>query len=241
MSIESVMPSNPLIICRSLRLLPSVSSCITVFSNKSALWIRWPKYCSSTSASVFPMNIQGWFPLGLTGLIFLESKELSRIFSSTTIWNHQFFGSQISLWSNSHQHMTTGKPIVLIIWTFVLAKWCLCFLTYCPSLSKLFYQGASDLISWLQSLSAVILKPPKRKSVTVSTFSSSICHEVMGLDAMILVFWMFSFKPVFSLSSLTLIKRLRFLISAILILGIHPACHFPWCTLRISWISRVTI
>ena len=58
------------------------------------------------SASVLPMNIQGWFPLGLTGLMFLLSKGLSRIFSSTIIWKHQFFGSQPSLWSNYHQ--TTG-------------------------------------------------------------------------------------------------------------------------------------
>ena len=64
------------------------------------------------------------------------------------------------------------------------------------------------LISWLQSPSAVILEPPKIKSATVSTVSPSICHEVMGLDAMILVFWMLSFKPTFSLSSFTFIKRL---------------------------------
>ena len=64
------------------------------------------------------------------------------------------------------------------------------------------------LISWLQSPSAVILEPPKIKSVTVSTVSPSICHNVMGPDAMILVFWMLSFKPTFSLSSYTFIKRL---------------------------------
>ena len=64
------------------------------------------------------------------------------------------------------------------------------------------------LISWLQSPYAVILEPRKIKSATVSTVSPSICHEVMGLDAMILVFWMFSFKPTFSLSSYTFIKRL---------------------------------
>ena len=64
------------------------------------------------------------------------------------------------------------------------------------------------LISWLYSPSAVILKPQKIKSVTVSTFSPSICHEVMGSDAMIFVFWMLSFKPTFSLSSFTFINRL---------------------------------
>ena len=64
------------------------------------------------------------------------------------------------------------------------------------------------LISWLQSPSAMILDPKKIKSVTISSVSPSICHEVMGLDAMILVFWMLSFKPAFSLSSLTFIKKL---------------------------------
>ena len=68
--------------------------------------------------------------------------------------------------------------------------------------------GKCLFISWLQSPSAVILEPKKIKSVTVSTFYPSICHEVMGLDAMILVFWMLSFKPIFSLSSFTLLERL---------------------------------
>ena len=70
------------------------------------------------SASVFPVNIQGWYPLGLTGLISLLSKGLSRVFSSTTVRKHQFFGAQPSLWSNSHPYMTTGKTIALTRWTF---------------------------------------------------------------------------------------------------------------------------
>ena len=100
MSIESLMPSNHLILWPPLLILPSVFPSIRVFSNASALHIRWPKYWSS--ASVLPINIQGWLPLGLTGLISLLSKGLSRVFSSTTIWKHQFFGTQPSLWSNSH-------------------------------------------------------------------------------------------------------------------------------------------
>ena len=102
MSIKSVMPSNHLILCHPLLLLPSIFPSIRVFSNESALRIRWPKYW--TSASVLPMNIQGWFPLGLTYLISLQSKGLSRIFYSTTIQNHQFFGTQPSLWSHSPTH-----------------------------------------------------------------------------------------------------------------------------------------
>ena len=100
MSIESVMRSNHLILYHPLLLLPSIFPSIRVFPNESALRIRWPKYWSS--ASVLPMNIQGCFPLGLTGLISLLFKGPSRVFSSTTVWKHQFFGAQSSLWSNSY-------------------------------------------------------------------------------------------------------------------------------------------
>ena len=86
-SIELVMPSNHLILSCPL-LLPSIFPSIKVFSNESALRIRWPKYWSFSLKAVHPMNIQGWFLLGLTGLIFLQSKGLSRVFSSTTIWRH---------------------------------------------------------------------------------------------------------------------------------------------------------
>ena len=103
MSIESVMPSNHLILCGPL-LPPSIFSSIRVFSNESVLHIRWPKYWSSASALVLPMNIQDWFHLGWTGLISLQSKGLSRIFSNTTVQKHQFFHAQLSLWSNSHIH-----------------------------------------------------------------------------------------------------------------------------------------
>ena len=101
MSIESVMPSNHLILCRLLLLLPLIFPSIRVFSNQSALRIRWPTYWSFRS--VFPMNIQGRFPLGLTDLISLQSKGLSRVFS-TTVQKHKYFGTQLSLWSNSHIH-----------------------------------------------------------------------------------------------------------------------------------------
>ena len=103
MSIELVMPSNHLILCYPL-LLPSIFPSSRVSSNESVLHIMWPKYWSVTSVSVLPMNIQGLFPLELTGLISLQSKGLSRIFSNTTIQKHQFFGAQLSLWSISHMH-----------------------------------------------------------------------------------------------------------------------------------------
>ena len=104
MSIESVMPSSHLILCRPLLLLPSIVPNIRIFSNESVLCIRWPKYWMSASASVLPVNIQYWFPLGLTGWISLQSKGLSRVFSNTTVQKHQFFSAQLSLWFNSQNH-----------------------------------------------------------------------------------------------------------------------------------------
>jgi len=95
MFIESVMSSNHLIICWPLLLLPSIFPSIRVFSNESALHIRWPKYWSfSPSKSVLPMNTQYWSPLGWTGLISLQSKGLSRVFCNTTVQKHPFFGTQ---------------------------------------------------------------------------------------------------------------------------------------------------
>ena len=104
MSIKSVMLSNHLILCHPLLLLPSIFPSTGVFSNKSVLCIRWPKYWSSPSASVLTMNIQDWFPLGWIGWISLQSKGLSRVFSNTTVQKHQFFSTQLSLWSYSYIH-----------------------------------------------------------------------------------------------------------------------------------------
>jgi len=170
---------------------------------------------ASASASVLSMNIQDWFPLGWTDWISLQSKGLSRVFSNTTVQKHQFFGTQFSLWSNSHPHMTTGKTIALTRWTFVGKVMSL----LCNMLSRLvtaFHSRSKCvLILWLQSPSAEILEPPKIKSLTVSIASPSICHEVMGQNAMILVFWMLSFKPTFysplSLSSRCSLVPLHFL------------------------------
>ena len=110
MSIELVMPSNHLILCHPF------SSCLQSFlasgSFLTSHLFQWGGQTigASASASVLPVNIQDWFPLGWTGLIFLQSKGLSRVFSSTIVWKHQYFGTQPSLWSNSsHPYMTTGK------------------------------------------------------------------------------------------------------------------------------------
>ena len=103
-SIESVMPSSHLILCRPLLLLPPISPSISVFSNESTLSMRWPKYWSFTLASVLPMNTQDWSPLEWTSWISLQFKGLSRVFSNTTVQKHQFFGAQLSSQSNSHIH-----------------------------------------------------------------------------------------------------------------------------------------
>ena len=96
MSIELVMPSNRFVLCCSLLLLPSVFPSIRIFFNGSVLSIRWPKWVSA-SASVRPMNIQDWFPLGLTGWISLQSKGLSRVFFTTRVQKPPFIGAQLSL------------------------------------------------------------------------------------------------------------------------------------------------
>ena len=121
---------------------------------------------------------------------------------ASILWHSAFFIVQLS-----HPYMTPGKTITLTRWTFFGKVMSLLFnmlsrlvITFLPRHKRL-------LISWLQSPSAVNLEPKKLNSAAVSTVSSSISYEVMGPDAMILVFWMFNFKPTFSLSSFTFFKR----------------------------------
>ena len=109
---------------------------------------------------------------------------------------------------HSHPYMTTGKTIALTTQTFVGKVMTLLFNMLSRFVIAFLPRSKCLLISWLQSPSAVILEPKKIKSVTISSVSPSICEEVMGPDAMIFVFWMLSFKPAFSLSSFTFIKRL---------------------------------
>ena len=186
MCIESVMPSSHLILCRPLLLLPPIPSASESFPMSQLFTSGGQSIGASASASILPVHIQGWFPLGLTSLISLLSKGLSRVFSSTTF---ESINSSVLclLYGPALTYTTAGKTIALIIWTFVgkvmpllfniLSK----FVITCLPRSNL-------LISWLQSPSTVILEPKKRKSVTVSTSSPSTCYEVMGPDAMILFF-----------------------------------------------------
>ena len=111
MSIESVMPSNHLILCCPLLLPPSIFPSIRVFTMSQFFVSDGQSTGVSTSASVLPMNVLDWFPLGWTGWIYLQSKGLSRVFPNITVQKHQFFSAQPFLWSNSHIH------------TWLLEKW----------------------------------------------------------------------------------------------------------------------
>ena len=108
----------------------------------------------------------------------------------------------------SYPYMTTRKTRALTRWIFVGKIMSLLFNMLSWFVMAFLSRSKHPLISWLQSPSAVVFEPKKIKSVTVSIVSLSICHDVMGPDAMILVFWMMNFKPAFSLSSFTFIKRL---------------------------------
>ena len=150
------------------------------------------------------------------GLVFISKmglmfKGLSRVFSNTTVQKHQFFSAQLSFFivQLSHPYITTGKNIALTRWTFVGRVISLLFNMLSRLITAFLPRNKHLWISWLQLPSAVILEPKgEKKSVTVSIVSPSICHEVMGQDAMILVFWMLSFKPKFSLSFFTFINSL---------------------------------
>ena len=189
MSIESVMPSNRLILCCPLLLLPSVFPSIRVFSSESVLPIRWPKDWSfsfsispsSEYSGLISFRMDWLYLLAVQGTL----KSLLQHHSSkaSILWRSALFTVQLS-----HPYITTGKTIALSRQILVGKLMSLLFnmlsrlvITFLPRSKRL-------LISWLQSPSAVILEPPKIKSVTVSIASPSICCEVMGPDAMILVF-----------------------------------------------------
>ena len=178
------MPSNHLILCRPLLLPPSIFPSIRVFSNESVLCIRWPKYWSF-NFSISPSNeYSGLISFRIDWLDFLEVqgtlKSLLQNDSSkaSILWCSAFFIVQLL-----HPYMTTGKTIALTCQTFV-GKVMSLLLNMLSRLIIIFFPRSKHLlISWLQS--PVILDPKKIKSVTVSL---SICYEVMGPDAMILVF-----------------------------------------------------
>ena len=181
------MPSNHLILCRSLLLLPSILPSIRFFSNESLLHIRWPKYWSFSFSPSNEYSGLISFRMDWLGLLAVQGTLKSLLQhhrSKASILRHSsFFIVQLS-----HPYMTTGKTIALTRWTFIGKVLSLIFNMLSSLVITFLPRSKHLLISWLQSPSAVILEPPKIKSFTVSTVSPSICHEVMGPDAMILVF-----------------------------------------------------
>ena len=183
------MLSNHLILCRPLLLLPPIPPSIRVFSNESTLRMRWPTYWSFSFSIIPSKEIPGlisfrmdWLDLlavhgTLKSLLQHHSSKASILPYST------FFIVQLS-----HPYMTNGKTIALTRWTFVGKVMSLLFTMMSRLVITFLPRSKCLLISWLQSPSAVILEPLKIKSVTVSIVSPSIPHEVMGPDAMILVF-----------------------------------------------------
>ena len=207
-SLLKLMPSNHLILCHSL-LLPSISPRIKV------VLMSWPFASDgqnikvSASASVLLMNIQDWFPLGLTGLVSLQFKRLSSLL--------QHF-KKIKRISSSVLSFLCGptltsrhdywKAITLTRWTFVNKEMSLFFNMLSKFVIVFLPRSKHLLISWLQSTSAAIWECKNVKIFTISIVSLSIYHEVIGMNVMIFIFWILIFKPTLSFSSFTFIKRL---------------------------------
>ena len=155
-----------LILSCPLLLLSSVFPKIRVFPMSQLFASGEQSIRALASASVLSMNIQGWFPLGLTDLIYLQYKGLSRVLSNTTVWKLQFLGAQPFLWPNSHIcTWTTGKTIALTIWTFVSKAMSLLFNMLSVFVITFLPRSKRFLISWLRSPITVILEPKKTRSV----------------------------------------------------------------------------
>ena len=196
---------------------PTISSSVTPFSsclqsfpaNESALHIRWPKYWSfifnispsSEYSGLISSRIDCFNLLSIQGT--LKSLPQHQSSKALILQHPAFFMVQLS-----HPYMTTGKILALTWQTFVGKVMSLPFNRLSRVVIVFLPRSKHLLISWAQSLSAVILEPKKINSLTVSIVSPSISNEVMGPDAMIFVFWMLSFKPAFSLASFTFTKRL---------------------------------
>ena len=186
---RSVMPSSHLILCHLLLLLPPIPPSIRVFSNESALRMRWPKYWSFSFSIIPSKGIPGLISFRMNWLDLLavqgtRKSLLQHHKSKASILQRSAFVTVQTL----HPYMTTGKTTALTRWTIVGKVMSLLFnmlsrlvITFLPRSKRL-------LISWLQSPSAVMLEPKKIKSDTVSTVSPSISHEVMGPDAGVFIY-----------------------------------------------------
>ena len=210
------MPSNHLILCYPLFLLPSIFSSIRVFTNESTLHIRWPKHWSF-SFSISPSNEYSglissridWFDL-LSVQGSLKSLLQHHSSKASILWHSALFMAQLS-----HPHKTTGKTIALTIQAFVGKVMSLLFNMLSRFVIAFLWRSKFLFISWLQSPCAVILEPKKIKSVTVSIGSPSICHEVIS----------------------TWISHMHTYVSSLLNLPPHPTP--PGCYRAPGWVSWV--
>ena len=183
LSIESVMLSNHLFLCCLLLLLPSSGS-----FPMSWLFISGGQSMGA-SASIFPVNIQDWFPLGLAGLISLLCKGLSSVFlqhhssKASILWCSAFFMVQLS-----HPYMTTGKTIVLIVRSFVSKVMSLLFVTL--SSFVIACLPGTECLNFMATVTILNDFGASEKKICHCFHFFSIYHKVMGVDAMILVFWL---------------------------------------------------
>ena len=237
---------NPLISCRLLVAWYSNMATSPSPQRFCILFLKWRMTRNPSPFSIFANRFKNQGAHLIGGIIRYQ------VFFNLSYWNDvKMKGKQI--WVDFLSIGSEQSPwgVLIIAWPFWMCIFPFFLIFW--MLDMLISGSKHLLISWLQSPSAVILEPKKIKSATVSTVSPSICHEVMGLDAMILVFWMLSFKPTFSLSSFTFIKGLfssslssiRVVSSAYLRLLIFlpailtptvlpPVQRFSWCTLHIS-------
>ena len=189
MSIESAMPSNQLIFCCPLLFLPSIFPIIRGFSSESALYIRWSKYWTFSFNITLSKEIPGLisFRIDRFDLLALQ-RTLNSLLQHHSLKASILCCSAIFMVQLSHPYMTTGKTIALTRWTFVSEVISQLLNVLCMFIIAFLPRSKCLLVLWLQSLFSVILETKKIKSDTVSTFSPSICHEVMGPNAMIFHF-----------------------------------------------------
>ena len=253
MSIKLVMPSSHLILCHPLLLLPPIPPSSRVFSNESTLHMRWPKYWSFSFSISPSKEIPGLISFRMDWLDLLAVQgTLKSLLQHHSSKASIFQCSPFFIVQLSHPYMTTGKTIALTRQTFfgkVMSLLLICYLGCHNFPSK--EQASFNFMATVTICSDFGAK--KIKSLTVSIDSPSRCYEVMGPDAMTLVFWMLTFRPNFSSSSFTFIERLfSSLLSDIgwchlhiweywyfsqktgFQLVLHALWHFAWCTLHIS-------
>ena len=188
-SIESVMPSNHLILCHPLLLLPSIFPSIRVFSSESALHIRWPKYWNFSFSISLSNEYSGLISFRIDCIDLLAvQRTLKSLLQHHSLKASILPRSAFFMVLLSHPYVTIGKTIALTRQTFVGKVMSLLFNKLSMLVIAFLPRSKHLLISWLQSLSAVILEPPKIKPLIVSSVSPSICLEVMGLNAVISFF-----------------------------------------------------